>query len=549
MFTSATPIEQRIKRLQAHLERENPVLLDAVKSFRRLDQVAYRLGMLGEDDSFATRVPWWPMVAILGTFSSGKSTFINSTIGERIQQTGNQAVDDKFTVICFGSDDTNRTLPGLALDADPRFPFYRMSRELEAVAEGEGRRIDAYLQLKTCQSEALRGKIVIDSPGFDADEQRTATLRITDHIVGLADLVLVFFDARHPEPGAMQDTLEHLVSNTIDRADSNKFLYILNQIDNAAREDNPEAVFAAWQRALAQRGLTAGRFYGIYDADAAIPIEDEKLRRRFESKRDADLAEIRGRLHQVEIERAYRIIAVLEDTAKAIEERVVPAVREAKASWRRRVAWTDAIAGGALLVGFGWWSISAGHWEGLSYAPPWLDGSTMGTVLLGALIAVAIGVFGYAHFTARRLAARAVLARIARRQDLSDEVREWVESAFASNTRALRTVLLGEPVGWNAGARRRLSRVLADADRFVQTLNNRFADPSGGRGAGKSSTSAVEIAAAALPEDSPPQEPAVAEPGEAARAPEPETPDEAELAGEGAAADPAVRSLAAASKR
>ena len=63
----------------------------------------------------------------------------------------------------------------------------------------------------------LRGKILIDSPGFDADAQRTSTLKITDHIIDLSDLVLVFFDARHPEPGAMSDTLAHLVrANEID---------------------------------------------------------------------------------------------------------------------------------------------------------------------------------------------------------------------------------------------------------------------------------------------------------------------------------------------
>ena len=173
--------------------------------------------------------------------------------------------------------------------SDPRFPFYQMSRDLEAVAAGEGSRIDSYLQLKTCHSEHLRGKIIIDSPGFDADEQRTATLKISDHIIDLSDLVLVFFDARHPEPGAMHDTLEHLVANTVRRSDANKFLYILNQIDNAAREDNPEEVFGAWQRALAQKGLTAGRFYSIYDLDAAIPIENPTLKERFERRRDADM--------------------------------------------------------------------------------------------------------------------------------------------------------------------------------------------------------------------------------------------------------------------
>jgi predicted GTPase len=117
------------------------------------------------------------------------------------------------------------------------------------VAGGEGGRSDAYLQLKTCPSERLRGRILIDSPGFDADRQRTATLRIVDRIIDLSDLVLVFFDARHPEPGAMRDTLSHLAANTIKRADSGKFLFILNQIDMTARGDNPEDVVAAWQQA------------------------------------------------------------------------------------------------------------------------------------------------------------------------------------------------------------------------------------------------------------------------------------------------------------
>ena len=299
-----TPIDSRLDSLEKHLKRENPALMKVVRSYRELDKVAYGLGVLNRNDSMATRVPWWPLIAVLGTFSSGKSTFINRYVGGTLQQTGNQAVDDKFTVICQAADGESRTLPGLALDADPRFPFYQISKEIDDVARGEGGRVDAYLQLKTTPSPTLKNKIVIDSPGFDADAQRNSTLRITEHIITLSDLVLVFFDARHPEPGAMQDTLKHLVTETINRPDSNKFLYILNQIDNTAREDNPEEVFAAWQRGLAQAGLTAGRFYRIYDAESSVPIEDPSVRQRFEEKRDADLAEIRGRMEQVEMERA-----------------------------------------------------------------------------------------------------------------------------------------------------------------------------------------------------------------------------------------------------
>jgi len=254
-------LEARLESLESHLRTENPLLLSAVRSFRKLDDISRRLGFLGPEESYATRIPWWPLVAVLGTYSSGKSTFINDFLGQAVQSTGNQAVDDRFTVLCFGKEQDVRVLPGVALDADPRFPFYKMSRAIEEISAGEGGRIDAYLQLKTCSSEALRGRIFIDSPGFDADQQRTATLRVSDRIIDLADLVLVFFDARHPEPGTMQDTLQHLVAETIHRTDSNKFLYVLNQMDHTARENNPEDIVGSWQRALAQKGLTAGRFY------------------------------------------------------------------------------------------------------------------------------------------------------------------------------------------------------------------------------------------------------------------------------------------------
>ena len=258
MATEQQSISQRLRDLKRRLKQENPILEHVVDSFRELDRISRRLGFFDRDESHANRTSWWPLISVLGVYSSGKSSFINHFLSYRLQATGNQAVDDKFTVICFTDEKAVRVLPGLALDADPRFPFFRMSRAIDDVHRGEGRRIDAYLQLKTCPSEALRGKILIDSPGFDADAQRNSTLRITDHIVDLSDLVLVFFDARHPESGSMHDTLEHLVRRTIARRDSNKFLYILNQIDATVPEDNIEDVFASWQRALAQSGLTAG---------------------------------------------------------------------------------------------------------------------------------------------------------------------------------------------------------------------------------------------------------------------------------------------------
>lgn len=478
MFGPATVINQRLQNLESHLRDENPVLLEAVNSFREIDRVAYRMGLLERDQSYATQIPWWPLIAVLGTFSSGKSTFINHYLGFKLQPTGNQAVDDKFTVVCHSREDTVHVLPGLALDADPRFPFYQISEEIDKVAGGEGRRIDAYLQLKTCPSEQLLGKIIIDSPGFDADEQRTSTLRITEHIINLSDLVVVFFDARHPEPGAMQDTLEHLVARSIRRADSSKFLYVLNQIDTTAREDNPEEVFGAWQRALAQKGLTAGRFYTIYNPDAAVPIEDERLRTRFETKRDADLRAIHERIQQVEVERSYRIIGALDKTARGIEHRIVPLLSEALNRWRRRTLILDGVVFGLLAAVVLFLDLQFGSWEGLLPDVPWfLDFAQHPNTALASLMALMIGVT-YLHYRLRKVACRAVAKWLASQAEDPYE-HQGLLGAFAKSTAIWRSLFNQQPAGWGGGARKRLHKVLAQTDRFVQRLNDTFANPSG----------------------------------------------------------------------
>lgn len=470
-------IRKRLKSLELHLKEENPILVSAVDGFRQLSRIGYAMGLLDTSESYATQIPWWPLISSLGTFSAGKSTFINQYLSYPLQDTGNQAVDDKFTVVCYGGEKEVRTLPGLALDADPRFPFYQTSEELDKVESGQGRRIDAYLQLKTCSSDNLKGRILIDSPGFDADEQRSATLRLTNHIIDLSDLVLVFFDARHPEPGAMSDTLAHLVGATKDRADSSKFLYILNQIDTTAREDNPEEVVGAWQRALAREGLTAGRFYTIYDSEAAVPIENEALRRRFEWKRDQDLSEILNRIEQVSVERAYRIVGALEKHAQEIEDYFVPQLRELIARWRRQVLVWDA----------GWLLLAGLIGIGSRFLPPAIAAPvdnglqrllTSPSLLMGAG-ALLVLVTLYLHFRVRRWAAAKVKREIG--QQYVGEEAERLTRAFQRNTRLWRSVFDPDPAGWSRRNRRALKNIVSGANRLVQTLNDRFTDPSGKR--------------------------------------------------------------------
>lgn len=476
---STTNILKHLENLEKHLTEEHPdspVLTKAVHSFRKLDGVAQALGLLELNESYATYVTWWPMIAVLGTFSSGKSTFINSYLDLPLQRTGNQAVDDKFTVICYSQHDEIKTLPGVALDADPRFPFYQISHNIEEIAESGPQRIDAYIQLKTCPSEKIRGKILIDSPGFDADRQRTSTLRLTQHIIDLSDLVLVFFDARHPEPGAMKDTLEYLVAATINRPDANKFLYVLNQIDVTAKEDNPEEVISAWQRSLAQAGLLAGRFYRIYDKGAAIPIDDPQVRERFEQKREEDLTDISTRMQQIEVERSYRIAAMLEQTANTIETQVVSRLETALEKWRSQVFTSDGILFGLLAILTAVTLTMTENWHLVKNCIAGISNGGILSILSGLII---LGVLGYIHFFVRKNVALRILKQLAAEFSHDHTASKQIVRAFRKSTAGYRPMFLKKPAGWNTTNQRILAEVKADANDYIQMLNDQFTDPSG----------------------------------------------------------------------
>lgn len=454
--------------LEKHLEDENPILLGAAKAFYELDNIAFDLGLIEMDESTACRISWWPLISVLGTFSAGKSTFINQYLGLRVQRTGSQAVDEKFTVLHYSHDKEMVTLPGISLDADPRFPFYQISNQIEDAAKGEGQRINAYLQLKTCPSDCLKGKIMIDSPGFDADSQRTATLRVVKHIIDLSDLVLIFFDARRPEVGAMRDTLKHLVGETIHRHDSNKFMFILNQMDATAREDNPEDVVSAWQRALSEHGLTAGRFFTIYSQDAAIPIADDNLREHFERKRDRDLKDIYERIESVGNERAYRILGSLENTAREIDKVAIPKVWDMLKRWKKLAYISDLVIGIILAGAIG------------------TLGFVTGTIALLAIphfLGIGLGVFAVVMVIIHIYVSRAIARRLRKKLQQTREELNLIENlalAFDKNTTLLRTLLpITRPKGWNEATHVKILSILEDGKELVQSLNNAFSNPSG----------------------------------------------------------------------
>ena len=413
-----TVTEERSKRLQSYLEQENNILLQIAKSFRQLDKIAQRLGLLTRTQSFTSLVTWWPLICVVGTSSSAKTAFINDHLGIEVRAPGAASIDDKFTVICFSNDDNMLTLPGLALDADPRFPFYQVATGVANTSSDQTNWVESHLQLKTCRSAKLRGQVFVDLPGDTTHGQDAVVPKINEQLLALSDLVLVITEAGHTGPDGAKDLPERLQVEFAKRADAGKFLFVLDQ-----------------------------------SADAGVEIRQL----------------INTRLEQIEVERAYRIIRALEQLTRCVEGDLIPSIRDAKERWKKRTGWLDGAAFGLLALLLIAGTISAGYWEGLRFSPPWMD-NVLGST---SLVVLLIGVFGgttiYLHYFLRRVAANSVLRTLKRDQTLGN-TQQWVSQAFEKNTSVWRSFLRTNPAGWGGINRRRIEKILNDTDRYVQTL-------------------------------------------------------------------------------
>jgi hypothetical protein len=78
----------------------------------------------------------------------------------------------------------------------------------------------------------------------------------------------------------------------------------------------------------------------------------------------------------------------------------------------------------------------------------------------------------------RRLAAKSLLGWI-RREAARQDLRGDLAGAFLRNTKPWRSIFARSPAGWGGGAKRRLNKIREDTNAYVQTLNDRFTNPSG----------------------------------------------------------------------
>lgn len=220
--------------------------------------------------------------------------------------------------------------------------------------------------------------------------------------------------------------------------------------------------------------LVVRSFFYDLQRRSSIPIEDDALRERFQQKRDIDLQAIHDRMDEVEVQRNYRIVGVLETVANELENDILPKLREAKASWRRGVLRGDIAALVAVVL------LTVGLMSYFNWLPPagiftfaWLQGNVW---FVAAGVVAIIALTSSFHYWVRGLVAKRIASGL---DQAYGQVELNLRQAFQKSTGGLRSISRAEPVGWGPRASKRLRMVREITANHIQTLNDGFADPSG----------------------------------------------------------------------
>lgn len=434
--------------LEQHFTNDNPVLLKSAKVFHDLDQIEYDLGLIEMDDTTACKNSWWPIISLIGGNSTAKSRFINSYLGSQQLASGIQASSHKFTVLLHNSQTNPATLPGTALDVDPRYPFYQISSKIEQLQKGEGNRINSYLELKTINSERLKGRLFIDAPNISAAPTNPITLMLTKHIVENSDLVLIFTDVFE----SASPILEELIQQITIHQDSNKFVYLVDEPLATLNPAKANEIITSWQRKLSGMGLNTGQFIIVPNQQNSInPL------------RKIDFSEIDQRMANVAYDRSYRVLDSLEKSIRGIEDVVIPEVKKGIVLWKERVNMSSLIVLCFIATLAIFAEINIGILE-------FLIDPIIGPIIIVILVAIMVPL----HLLISKLQAKLIINKLNERQK-ELHLMENLAGLFEKNITFARMLMpTTEPAGWNKKIKARLRQLTDKAKELVQSLNDNF---------------------------------------------------------------------------
>ena len=439
--------------LEKQFATDNPILLKASKVFQDLDQIEYDLGLIEMDETTASKNSWWPIISLIGGNSTAKSKFINNYLGSDTLFSGIQTSSHKYTVLLHSNQSNPATLPGTALDVDHRFPFYQISRKIEQVQQGEGDRINSYMELKTLNSDRLKSRLFIDAPNISAAPSNPVTSLLARHTIENSDLVLIFSDVFD----STSSLVDELIENIIIHQDSNKFVYLIDRPSAMLNSSINSEIISSWQRKLAGLGLNTGQFIVLPNQEGGVTPSNP-----------VDFSAIDQRMVNVGYDRTYRVLNSLEKNIREINSVVMPEVKKAVGQWKDQSVFSSLIVLGFIATLAIFAEIQAGILE-------LLINPIIGPAIIATLIAIMIPL----HIIFSRFQAKSIISQLnAKQKEL--HLMENLSGNFEKNLTFSRMILpISEPVGWNKKTKLRLTQISNKAKELVQLLNDNFSTYAG----------------------------------------------------------------------
>ena len=427
-------VSKHLTNLEKQFASTDPVLQKTVKVFQELDEVEFEMGLIDQDETTARKTSWWPLISTLGGYSSAKSEFVNRYFGLQINSSRH-----KFTVLQYTPQTNTATLPGNAIDADHRLPFYQISREIEQTISGEGNKLNTYLELITVNSSKLKNKLLIDAPVINASTENAVTSLLRKHVINISDLVLVFTDLFEADGELIKDT----VANIVAQQDSNKFIFVVDHSEISLDSQKRHEIAASWQRRLTEFGIYTGQFLVLSQA--------------------GDLSIIDQRLSNLNNDRSYRILAALEKSVRDVDDVVIEEVENAITTWKERCNASTLIVLGFFVMLMLFAEIAMGILDLL------LD-----PIIGPAIILVIVAILTPIHILVSRIHAKFIVNQLHKRQkqlNISEDLAGLFEKSLSFWRILLPTTA---PVGKNKKNRKKLIAMIEQTKDLIQALNDQF---------------------------------------------------------------------------
>lgn len=442
---SEKAISKHLTNIEKQFSTNSPVLQQATKIFHELDQMEFELGLIDNEETTARKSSWWPIVSLISNNAVTKNNFLFQFLSGGSQSEAFQSTNHKFTVLQHTPQATPATLPGSALDVDHRLPFYQISRKIEQCKTGEGNKINSYLELKTINSARLKGRLFIDTPDFNSVAGNQVNTLLTQHIIGMSDLVMIFTSVFDAEPSSLQA----LIADIQAHQDANKFVYLIDLTDIVLTPERAHSSISSWQRKLADLGLHTGQFIVLSNSSA------DGQNRAF--------TEIEQRLANIENDRSYRVLDTLERSIRDIGDVIIPEVRSAIVTWKERCNFSTLIILGLIITLMLFGEISMGIVDLL------LD-PIIGPISLVALILFLTPI----HIMMSKSYAKSFIRQLDDRQQAL-LLTESLSGLFIKSLTFWRMILpINEPAGYSKKYRNRLKQLTERTKDLVQRLNDNF---------------------------------------------------------------------------